>query len=95
MFSALSVELDWPAATSRHTAFVSAVNVPTGSGCADSRVKLRKMKTNSALVEQSEEDVFDTRSEDESLAEQNQWCPFARALLSLQRGTRAREGAGS
>ena len=34
------------------------------------------MKTNSALGENIEEDVFDASSEDEVAGEQNQWCPL-------------------
>ena len=74
-FSALSVGLDWPAVTSSHCR-MSAVNVAVGSGCVGvgPRVGLPTMMTNSALVERSEEDVFDASSEDELPGEQNQWC---------------------
>ena len=37
-------------------------------------LRLPTMKTNSALIERSEEDVFDACSEDELPGEQNQWC---------------------
>ena len=43
--------------------FMSAVDVPFRSGCVGPRVTLRTMKTNSALAEKSDEDVFDASSE--------------------------------
>ena len=41
------------------------------------RAQLRTIKTNSAWVKESEEDVFDASSENEfARGEQNQWCPL-------------------
>ena len=70
-------------------------NVPIGSGCLGLRVELQTLKTNSASGEKSEEEVFDARSEGLLLGEQKPVVSSAGALLSLHRGTCAREGAGS
>ena len=56
--------------------FMSAVDVPFGSGCVGPKAELRTMKTNLGLVEKNDESVFDASSEDELLGEQNQWCPL-------------------
>ena len=47
-------------------------HVPCSSGCVGPRVKLRPMKTNSALSEKCEKDVFDASSEDELPGDQKQ-----------------------
>ena len=51
IFSALSVELDWVASTSRHTASCQLSTILSGTGWCSPCVQLRTMSTYSALVE--------------------------------------------
>ena len=69
------MELDWPAATPKHTASCQPSTFPLVQDALARELKLRTMKTNSGLVKKNDESVFDASSEDELLGEQNQWCP--------------------